>query len=62
MLDKLPDVSKEEITEGVANVVGVQPMEETYQLLKTYCDPLMQRLMAKANNAADDESKLAVAG
>jgi transportin-3 len=62
VLDKLPDVSKEEITEGVANVVAVQPAEETYQLLKLYCDPLIQRLMTKANNATDEESKLALAG
>lgn len=62
VIDKLPDVSKEEITEGVANVVAAQPAEEVYRLLKTYCDPLMQRLMTKANQATDDESKLALAG
>lgn len=62
ILDKLPDLSKEEITEGVANVVAVQPVEETYRLLKTYCDPLIQRLMSKANNATDEEGKLALAG
>lgn len=62
VIDKLPDVSKEEITEGVANVVAVQPVEETFRLLKLYCDPLVQRLMTKANNATDEESKLALAG
>lgn len=62
VLDKLPDLSKEEITEGVANVVAVQPSEEIYRLLKTYCDPLVQRLMTKANNAHDEEGKLALAG
>jgi transportin-3 len=62
ILDKLPDLSKEEITEGVANVVAVQPPEETYRLLKTYCDPLIQRLMEKANSATDEEGKLALAG
>ncbi|KAJ4328501.1 Nuclear import receptor [Fusarium piperis] len=61
ILDKLPDASKEEITEGVANVVAVQPVEEVYRLLKTYCDPLIQRLMAKANNATDEDGKLALA-
>ncbi|CAM1511574.1 Fc.00g090870.m01.CDS01 [Cosmosporella sp. VM-42] len=61
VLDKLPDLSKEEITEGVANVVAVQPPEEIYRLLKLYCDPLVQRLMTKANNATDDEGKLALA-
>ncbi|KIE02208.1 Importin-beta domain containing protein, partial [Metarhizium majus ARSEF 297] len=61
ILDKLPDLSKEEITEGVANVVAVQPVDETYKLLKTYADPLVQRLMAKANNASNEEGKLALA-
>ncbi|KFA61946.1 hypothetical protein S40285_02835 [Stachybotrys chlorohalonatus IBT 40285] len=60
-LDKLPDVSKEEVTEGVANVVATQPNGEIYQLLKVYCDPLVQRLMDKANNASDEEGKLALA-
>ncbi|KAF4469623.1 hypothetical protein FALBO_3490 [Fusarium albosuccineum] len=61
VLDKLPELSKEEITEGVANVVHVQPPEEIYRLLKTYCDPLIQRLMDKANNATDEDGKLALA-
>lgn len=62
VLDKLPDLSKEEITEGVSNVVAAQPSGEVYGLLKSYCDPLVERLMTKANNATDDESKLALAG
>jgi transportin-3 len=61
-LDSLPMVSQEEMTEGVATVVAVQPPSETYRLLKLYCDPLMARLMAKANNATDEAGKLAVAG
>ncbi|UKZ85164.1 uncharacterized protein TrAFT101_001034 [Trichoderma asperellum] len=61
VLDKLPDLSKEEVTEGVSNVLAVQPISETYHLLKTYCDPLVQRLMTKANHATTDEGKLAVA-
>ncbi|KAG5656515.1 hypothetical protein KAF25_000102 [Fusarium avenaceum] len=61
VLDKLPELSKEEITEGVANVVACQPTEEVYRLLKLYCDPLIQRLMTKANNATDEEGKLALA-
>ncbi|APA05516.1 hypothetical protein SS1G_09963 [Sclerotinia sclerotiorum 1980 UF-70] len=60
-LDKLPGVSQEELTEGVASVVAVQPPTQTYQLLKLYCDPLMARLMGLANQANDDESKLKVA-
>ncbi|KAK6606329.1 hypothetical protein H4I96_04791 [Botrytis cinerea] len=60
-LDKLPGVSQEELTEGVASVVAVQPPSQTYQLMKLYCDPLMSRLMALANQANDEESKLQVA-
>lgn len=62
VLDKLPDLSKEEITEGVANVLAVQPVGELHGLLKTCCDPLIQRLMAKANHATDEDAKLALAG
>lgn len=67
ILDKLPEVSQEEITEGVASVVGAQKPEETYKLLKLYCDPLVRRLMEKANTAStsakgDDKAKLALAG
>ncbi|KAM7199905.1 Armadillo-type fold [Naviculisporaceae sp. PSN 640] len=61
MLDKLPDPSKEELTEGVANVVGAQKTEDLYRLLKLYCDPLKNRLMAKANVAVDEKAKLDLA-
>ncbi|KAI0478983.1 exportin 1-like protein [Xylariaceae sp. FL0804] len=61
ILDKLPEVSQEEITEGVANVISAQPKSEIYRLLKLFCEPVMQRLMMKANNAVDDDGKLAVA-
>ena len=61
-LDSLPMVSQEEMTEGVATVVAVQPPSEIYRLLKLYCDPLMARLMTKANNATDEAGRLAVAG
>lgn len=62
ILDKLPEASREEITEGVAAVVGAQKAEDSYRLLKLYCDPLLQRLMAKANTATDEKSKLDLAG
>lgn len=61
-LDKLPLVSQEELTEGVASVMAVQPTSRIYTLMKMYCDPLMTRLMAKANQATDDDGKRAVAG
>jgi transportin-3 len=62
ILDKLPVSSKEEITEGVAYVVGVQKTEDLYKLLKLYCDPLVQRLMVKANTATENKAKLDLAG
>ena len=61
-LDKLPALSQEELTEGVASVVAVQPTNRIYPLMKLYCDPLMARLMTKANHATNDEGKCAVAG
>ena len=61
-LDKLPEVSQEELTEGVASVVAVQPTSRIYPLLKQYCDPLMARLMTKANQAVDDNDKRGIAG
>lgn len=60
-LDKLPGVSQEELTEGVASVVAVQRPEQIYDLLKLYCDPLMARLMIMANAATDEPGKLAIA-
>ncbi|KAI1174392.1 exportin 1-like protein [Nemania sp. FL0916] len=61
IIDKLPPTSQEEVTEGVANVVAVQPKSELYKLLKLFCGPLVQRLMVKANNAVDKDSKLVLA-
>ncbi|KAI1432015.1 exportin 1-like protein [Xylaria sp. CBS 124048] len=61
ILDKLPVVSQEEVTEGVASVVSVQPKDEVYKLLKLFCEPLVQRLMVKANNAVDHDGKIALA-
>ncbi|KAK0714658.1 armadillo-type protein [Lasiosphaeris hirsuta] len=61
ILDKLPEPSKEEVTEGVAVVVGAQKAEDVYSLLKLYCDPLVNRLMTKANTATTDKDKLDLA-
>ena len=61
-LDKLPGISQEELTEGVASVVAVQPVPQIFELMKLYCDPLMARLMVLANKATDNDGKLAVAG
>ncbi len=61
-LDKLPGISQEELTEGVASVVAVQPPSQIYELLKLYCNPLMERLMTLARQADYNDGKLAVAG
>ena len=65
VLDKLPPGSQEEVTEGVACVVSIQPTDKIYAILKLYCDPIIKRLMAHANQARIDQnekSKFAVAG
>ncbi|KAL5614629.1 uncharacterized protein BROUX77_000466 [Berkeleyomyces rouxiae] len=61
ILDKLPEISQNEITEGVASVVAAQPVSEIEKLLALYCDPLFRRLGEKATAATTDEGKLAVA-
>ncbi|KAI9678281.1 MAG: Nuclear import receptor [Caeruleum heppii] len=61
VLDGLPQASQEEVTEGVACIVSGQPSDKLYDIFKLYCDPLLKRLMAKANAAQDEKGKLAVA-
>lgn len=61
VLDKLKPTSQEEVTEGVAAVVSVQPLEKIYDSFKMFCDPIMQRIMNLANNAQDEEGQRAVA-
>ncbi|RKF56478.1 Uncharacterized protein C11G11.07 [Erysiphe neolycopersici] len=60
-LPKLPNVSQEELTEGVASVVAVQPVGQILALLQLYCGPLMTKLMSLANQATDENGKLAIA-
>lgn len=65
VLDKLPSASQEEITEGVACVISAQPLDKIYPMFKLYCDPIIRRMMARANDAKneqDESSKLAIAG
>ena len=65
VLDALPTVSQEEVTEGVACVVSAQSPDKIYSTFKQYGDPIIQRLMRRANTAksAEDElAQLAVAG
>ncbi|KAI4204854.1 MAG: hypothetical protein LQ350_000920 [Teloschistes chrysophthalmus] len=64
VLDGLPPMSQEEITEGVACIISIQQTNKIYEAFKLYCDPVIKRLMSRANearDARDDVSKLAVA-
>jgi transportin-3 len=62
VIDKLKPSSQEEVTEGVAAVVSVQPLDKIYETMKLFCDPIMARIMNLANNAKDEEGQRAVAG
>ncbi len=65
VLDHLLPASQEEITEGVACVVSAQPLEKIYPTMKLFCDPIIQRMVVKAQfaKAGDGEAaQLAVAG
>lgn len=65
ILDKLPQASQDELTEGVSYVVSAQPPEKIYSMLKLYCDPLIERLKVRANQARNEqgeEGKHALAG
>lgn len=64
-LDDLPPVSQEEVTQGVACVVSAQPIDKIYATFKLFCDPIIKRMMDKANAAiasGDEPARLAVAG
>ncbi|KAL8917412.1 MAG: hypothetical protein Q9208_007967 [Pyrenodesmia sp. 3 TL-2023] len=64
ILDSLPPVSQEEITEGVACIISAQELSKVYDTFKLYCDPIIKRMMSRANEARtaqDDAPRLAVA-
>lgn len=58
----LPLPSLYDITDGVAHVVAAQPLDKIYQALKLFCQPIVERLMVKADAAHDDAGKCEVAG
>lgn len=58
----LPLPSLYDITDGVAHVIAAQPQEKLYDALKLFCQPIVERLMAKVDRAHDDASKCEVAG
>lgn len=61
VLDKLKPSSQEEITEGVAAVVAVQPVPKIYASMKLFCDPVMNRIVSHAEQAKDDDGEKVVA-
>ncbi|KAF2260719.1 ARM repeat-containing protein [Lojkania enalia] len=56
-LDALPASSQEEITEGVASVIAKAPTGQIFELLKMYCNPLVQDIISTAPTATDDAAK-----
>ena len=65
ILDSLVPASQEEVTEGVACVVSAQPMDNIYTTMKLYCDPIIRRMMSRAQSAKSgdgEKPQLAVAG
>lgn len=62
VLDRLPPSSQDEVTDGVASVLAKQPVDQIYESMKLYCDPVMKSLMTMAQSATDDKAKLALAG
>ncbi|KAK5939344.1 Nuclear import receptor [Knufia obscura] len=61
IIDKLKPTSQEEVTEGVAAVVSVQPLDKIYETMKMFCDPVMQRILTLAQQAKDEKSENVVA-
>jgi len=61
VIDKLKPSSQEEVTEGVAAVVAVQPVENVYASMKMFCDPVMSRVVSLAQTAQDENGQKTVA-
>lgn len=61
IIDKLKPTSQEEVTEGVAAVVSVQPLDKIYETMKLFCDPVMSRIVSLASQAKDEKSENVVA-
>lgn len=60
-LDALPPSSQEEVSEGVASVLNIQPLDTLYESFKLCCEPVVKRLMAMTQAATEREQKLAIA-
>ena len=51
-----------DITDGVAHVIAAQDLDKVYSAMKLFCQPIVERLMAKADRAHDESTKCEVAG
>ena len=58
---ELKPSSQEEITQGVAAVVAVQPPDKTYASMKLFCDPVMSKIVSMAEQAKDESAEKIVA-
>ena len=61
VIDKLKATSQEEVTEGVAAVVSVQPVGKVYETMKMFLDPVMRRVVTLASQATDENTEKTVA-
>jgi transportin-3 len=61
VIDKLKPASQEEVTEGVAAVVAVQPVNKIYESMKLFIDPVMRRVVSLASQATDENAEKTVA-
>jgi transportin-3 len=61
VIDKLKPTSQEEVTEGVAAIVSVQPTDKVYETMKLFLDPIMSRVVSLASQATDDAAEKTVA-
>ena len=51
VLDALIPTSQEELSKGVAYIIGAQSKEKICASMKLYCDPIVERLKLRANKA-----------
>ncbi|KAF2864535.1 ARM repeat-containing protein [Piedraia hortae CBS 480.64] len=61
ILDSLPPAGQEEVTEGVAAVLAVQPLDQLYQYFSGCSQSVVRRLISMAEQATDKDQKLAIA-
>ena len=61
VLDKLKPSSQEEMTEGAASIVAVQPVDKVFESMKLFCDPLMRRIVSFAEQVKNEEGEKVVA-